>query len=124
MEGYWLTHFETGKRSGDGIAMLHAGDLVGGDLKHLWNGSYEEDGTKVTAKIRVIPVVARRKKKSGTREALIVVSLNGYCTEDFARLEGGAELRPDLHFDITMRKCKGALAAPHSPQPELEAKTK
>lgn len=106
MEGYWLTHFEAGKRQGDGIAMLHAGELVGGDIEHLWSGTYEEEGRHVIARIRIVPCVSCPEEETMAREKPVILSLEGYCTEDFARLEGHPDGREEERFEVTMRKCR------------------
>ncbi len=120
MEGYWLTHFETAESRGDGISILHDGELLGGDLEHLWSGSYEEDGTHVSARIRIVPVVAWPEEELIAREPPIILSLAGQFTDDFARLGGNAEHKKDLHFDITLRKCREALAAKSHPEATAE----
>lgn len=109
MEGYWLLHYDTGKTSGDGIAMLHAGELLGGDLDHLWTGTYEREGAKLSARIRIVPAVSSQDEEILAREQPIILNLSGYCTDDFARLDGSAEHRTDIRFEITMRKCKASL---------------
>jgi hypothetical protein len=87
--------------------MLHDGELVGGDLEHLWSGTYEEDGAKLSIRIGIVPCISWSERELAAREPPIVLSLAGYCTEDFARLEGIAEHKKDFRIDITMRKCKG-----------------
>lgn len=109
MEGYWLLHYDTGETSGDGIAMLHAGELVGGDLDHLWNGTYDREGPRLTARIGIAPVMSSPEEELMAREKLLILNLSGYCTDDFARLEGSVEHKPAHHFEITMRKCKGSV---------------
>jgi hypothetical protein len=111
MEGYWQTHYEVGTTRGDGIAMLHDGELLGGDLEHVWSGTYEEDGPRLYMRIRIVPYVSTLEEEIMARDQPIIVSLSGYCTEDFARLEGSAEHRKDLRIEIMLRKCKGAEAA-------------
>lgn len=106
MEGYWLTRYDVGKTHGDGIAILSKGELLGGDLEHMWSGTYEEEGPKLYARIRIVPFVSRPEEETMAREQPMIVSLQGYCTEDFARLEGHPEHREDLPFRIEMRKCK------------------
>jgi hypothetical protein len=112
MEGYWLTHYVAGTARGDGIAMLHAGELVGGDLEHLWKGTWEEEGPRVSARIRIVPCVSRAEEESMAREQPFIVTLRGYCTEHYARLQGHAEGRQDLPFEVTMRKCRASRPAP------------
>ncbi len=116
MEGYWLTHYEAGAVHGDGIAMLQGGELLGGDLEHAWAGSYEQEGSRVYARIRIVPFVSRLEEELMAREKPLIVSLKGYCTEHFARLEGHPDERADLPFRITMRKCKAAHAGVHQPE--------
>ena len=106
MEGYWLTHYDAGAVHGDGNAMLHGGELLGGDLEHIWSGSYEEEGPKLYARIRIAPFVTRQEEGTMAREKPMILSLKGYCTEEFARLEGHPDQREDLMFQVEMRKCK------------------
>jgi len=116
MEGYWLTHYDAGSAHGDGIAMLHGGELLGGDLEHVWRGTYEEEGPRVIARIRIAPFVTRDEEGTMAREKPVILSLQGYCTEDFARLEGHPDQREEVLFHVEMRKCKsmGGRAIPRS----------
>ena len=114
MEGYWLTQFKTSERQGEGIVMLHDGELLGGDLEHLWTGSCEKEGSRLSALIRVVPVVSSPEEEIMAREQPMIVSLTGYCNNEYAWLKGSAEHQKDLHVEITMSKCKGALAAKQS----------
>lgn len=109
MEGYWKFHYEIGAANGDGIAMLHDGELVGGDFEHVWTGIYEEDRPALRARIRITPSVSSEEEKIMARDKPLIFSLRGYCTEDFAALEGSAEHCKDQRIAITMRKCKGAV---------------
>jgi len=109
MEGYWKFHYEIGATEGDGIAMLHEGELVGGDFEHVWTGTYEEDRPALNARIRITPSVSSEEEKIMARDKPRIFSLRGYCTEDFAALEGIAEHCTDQRIAITMRKCKGAV---------------
>jgi hypothetical protein len=118
MKGYWLTHYKFGTTSGQGIAFLHEGELVGGDCEHIWSGTYEEDGSTVDATIRVVPAVSSLEAEALARDQPVVLLLSGYCTEEFARLEGYAEHRKDSRCEIEMRKC---MASSTSPQIEKKA---
>jgi hypothetical protein len=108
MEGYWLTHYKFGTTSGRGIAMLHEGELVGGDGEHVWRGTYAEDGPTVDATIRVVPGVSSEEVDALARDQPVILLLSGYCTEEFARLEGYAEHRKDQRVEIEMRKCRAS----------------
>ncbi len=50
------------------------------------------------------------------REKPMIVSLEGYCTEAFARLEGYPDHREDVLFHVEMRKCRsmGRVAIPQA----------
>lgn len=111
MEGYWVTHYDAGPVHRDGIAMLHAGELLGGDLEHVWRGTYEEEGAKLYARIRITPFVTREEEESMARDKPMILSLEGTCTEDFARLVGHPDEREDLVFHVEMQKCHRKLAA-------------
>jgi hypothetical protein len=106
MEGYWLTHYDAETAHGDGIAMLHGGELLGGDLEHVWRGTYEEVGPRVFARIRIAPFVTREEEGTMAREKPMILSLEGYCTDEFARLEGHPDQREDVLFHVEMRKCR------------------
>ena len=117
MEGYWLTHYDAGKSHGDGIAILRSGERLGGDLDHVWRGSYEEEGPKLYARIRIAPFVSRPEEETMAREQPMILTLQGYCTEDYARLEGHPDHREDLQFQVEMRKCQSM----HAHQPARKA---
>lgn len=107
MEGYWLTHYDAGAAHGEGMAMLHAGELLGGDMEHFWSGTYEEEGARIYARIRIVPFVSREERETMAREKPMILSLQGICAEDFAMLEGHPDEREDLPFHVEMRKCRG-----------------
>ncbi|MFP5227745.1 MAG: hypothetical protein ACLGXA_08930, partial [Acidobacteriota bacterium] len=66
----------------------------------------EEEGSKLFARIRIVPFVSRPEEETMAREQPMILSLQGYCTEDYARLEGHPDQREDLMFEVEMRKCK------------------
>ena len=111
MEGYWLTHYDAGAAHGEGIVMLHEGELLGGDPERLWIGTYEEQGPRVYARMRIVPRVTRLEKGMMAREKPMILSLEGHCTDHYARLEGHPDGREELPFQVTMRKCRASHAA-------------
>ena len=113
MEGYWLTHYDAGKTHGDGVAMLHAGELLGGDPEHLWSGTYEEEDHRLHLRVRIVPRVSRIEHENIAREKPMLISLEGCCTENFARLEGHPDGREDLSFQVMLRKCRASHAVDH-----------
>lgn len=109
MEGYWLTHYDAGKAHGDGVAMLHAGELLGGDAEHLWSGTCEENH-RLHLRVRIVPRVSRTEEETMAREKPMLLSLDGCCTEHFARLEGHPDGREDLFIQVMLRKCRASHA--------------
>ena len=103
MEGYWLAHYDSGERHGQGMVMLRGGDLLGGDLEHVWSGTYEEESATLSARIRIVPFVSCAEERSMARELPVIVDLSGVCTDDFALLEGW---RAGERFRVEMRKCR------------------
>ena len=55
MEGIWYAHFKTGESNGVGVAVLHNGQIEGGDPAHTYSGSYQEEGPNLYANVRVSP---------------------------------------------------------------------
>jgi hypothetical protein len=107
MEGFWLMHYEMGTGQGDGIAIFRAGEIAGGDFEHLWYGTYEQSGPRISARIRIVPSVSSADEEIMARDQPVIVSLSGYFTKDFARLEGRPEHSKNVRVEVTMRKCKG-----------------
>jgi hypothetical protein len=106
MEGYWLAHYESGARHGEGIVMLRGGELLGGDLEHVWSGTYEEESPKLYARIRIVPFVSCAEEQSMAREQPVIVNLSGCCTNEFATLDGYPEGLVGGLFHVEMRKCR------------------
>ncbi|HTW62715.1 MAG TPA: hypothetical protein VMD55_12985 [Terracidiphilus sp.] len=106
MEGYWLAHYDSGARHGEGMVMLRGGELLGGDLEHVWSGTYEEESPKLYARIRIVPFVSCAEERTMARELPVIVNLSGFCTSEFATLEGGPEGREGESFHVEMRRCQ------------------
>ncbi|MGA7887201.1 MAG: hypothetical protein WCA44_15790 [Acidobacteriaceae bacterium] len=106
MDGYWLAHYDSGSRHGEGMVILRGGDLLGGDLEHIWTGTYEDESPKLYARIRIVPFVSCAEERSMAREQPVIVNLSGFCTEEFATLEGCPEGRDAESFHVDMRKCR------------------
>lgn len=105
MEGYWLAHYDAGAAHGEGIVMMHGGELLGGDMEHVWSGSYEEEPPKLYAHIRIVPFVSRAEETTMAREQPLLVTLSGFCTSEFATLDGHPDGREDMPFHIEMHRC-------------------
>ncbi|HTV82960.1 MAG TPA: hypothetical protein VME18_09950 [Acidobacteriaceae bacterium] len=118
MEGYWLAHYDSGSRRGEGIVMLRGGDLLGGDLEHVWTGTYEEESPKLYARIRIVPFVSCAEERSMAREQPVILSLSGFCTNEYATLEGYPEGYDGEPFHVEMRRCRSMRA---QTEPERKA---
>lgn len=112
MKGYWLAHYDSGDRHGEGIAMLNSGELLGGDLEHVWSGTYEEEPPKLYARIRIVPFVSRQEESLMAREKPVILNLSGFCTDEFATLDGYPEGHEEEPFHVEMRRCRSVRAKP------------
>jgi hypothetical protein len=111
MDGYWLTHFRVGERRGEGMVMMRAGELLGGDLENVWRGTWEEEDGRVYARIRIVPFVSRHEEEWLAREMPLIVTLTGTHTEDMVQLEGHPDGREDVAYQVEMRRCRSMRAA-------------
>lgn len=106
MEGCWLAHYDAGSAHGEGIIILRRGELIGGDLEHFWSGTCDEEPPKIYARIRVVPFVSTQEESSMARERPIILSLSGFCTDEWATLDGHPEDRGDRRVHIEMHRCR------------------
>lgn len=106
MDGYWLTHFRVGERHGEGIVMMRAGELLGGDLEHVWRGTWEEENGRICARLRIVPFVSRHEEGTMAREMPLLLTLTGTHSDDMVYLEGHPDAREDLVCHVEMRRCR------------------
>ena len=111
MEGYWATHYRAGPLHGEGVVMLRGGELLGGDAEHMWRGSYELEGTCLSARVRIMPLVTREEEGVMAREKPLILSLAGTWTGEFAWLEGHPDGLENLPYHVEMRRCHALHAA-------------
>lgn len=102
MKGLWIAHFNAGAAHGNGLAVLHAGEVMGGDLSHTWVGSYRQDGSSLYASVRVTPYPPQPDGEE-QRERPVTVSLTGTCDEHDAKLAGYAD-DTDLAINIELHR--------------------
>lgn len=102
MNGLWIAQFDAGAAHGKGLAVLHAGEILGGDFAHTWVGSYRQEGSAVYARVRVAPCNGHGAQEEHP-ERPMTVTLTGSCTEQKAHLAGHAD-DFDLAVNIEMRK--------------------
>ena len=88
MNGLWIAHYRAGGARGEGMMMFRAGEILGGDFAHAWTGTYEEDGSHLSARLRVAPCMSRGERGPLAREHPVMVTLSGECTERDALLRG------------------------------------
>jgi hypothetical protein len=102
MNGLWIAHFDAGEAHGKGIAVLHAGEILGGDFSHTWVGSYRQEGSSLYARIRVAPCNHRPEPEEHP-ERPVMVTLAGTCSDGEAALAGHAD-ESDVAVSIEMHK--------------------
>ncbi len=102
MEGIWYAHFKSGDVYGDGVAVLHDGQIQGGDPSHTYSGSYQEDGSHVYANIRVSPFAGSSLPADITHP--VTFFLQGSVTGDSAKVAGHPDNRPETYVSVELRK--------------------
>ena len=103
MNGLWITHFNAGPAHGHGLAVLRAGEILGGDFAHTWVGTYEEEGPSLYARVRVTPYVDTQNGEAAVPDRPVMMTLHGDCSETEARLIGLAD-DSEVMVSIEMHK--------------------
>ena len=102
MEGIWYAHFTSKEVNGEGVAVLHNGQIEGGDPSHTYSGSYQEDGPHVYANVRVSPYAGSSLPADLTHP--ITFFLKGSVTGDSAKVTGHPDNRPEALFSVELHK--------------------
>ena len=102
MEGIWYAHFTSGDVSGVGVAVLHGGQIEGGDLAHTYSGSYQEEGSTLYANVRVSPYAGTSLPADLTHP--ITLFLRGSVNGELAKVSGHPDNRPEATVSIELRK--------------------
>jgi len=89
MNGLWIAHYKRADGSdGNGIVMFRAGEIMGGDFVRVWTGTFEEEGSHLSARLRVVPCMSREERGTMAKEKPIMVTLTGCFGERDAVLTG------------------------------------
>ncbi len=104
MDGLWIAHFTAGAAHGNGLVILRAGEVLGGDLSHTWQGELHEDGPNVNARVRIGPWTAREATVQPGGEQPFMMTLSGSCTDRSASLHGHPDEKPDLPIQIELKR--------------------
>jgi hypothetical protein len=91
MNGLWMTHFNAGPAHGNGLAVFRGGEILGGDLAHIWTGTYEEEGDHLYARVRVAPYVSPGNGEPVAPERVVMITLSGLVDDTEAKLAGHAD---------------------------------
>ncbi len=104
MEGLWIANFTAGAAHGSGIVIMRSGEVMGGDLAHTYQGSWQEDGSSLNARVRVEPWTSRDEAQAEAREEPMMLTLKGSCTDKSATLVGHPDEKPDLVISVEMKR--------------------
>jgi hypothetical protein len=74
VNGVWIAHFNTGAAHGSGIAVLRQGEILGGDFYHSWSGTYEEEGSRLYARVRVQRNLIDQEPAGGEKPFMLTFS--------------------------------------------------
>lgn len=102
MKGIWYTHFTAGAVQADGLAVLHDGEIQGGDPSRTYVGSYQEDGSNLYANVRVSPYAG--SKAPLEMEHPVTFFLKGSINGDSATISGHPNNRPDMLVSVEMHR--------------------
>ena len=72
VEGFWFVRFGDAYVPGlpnAGVAILETGRVFGGDSQFYYRGHYQVDGERVTAQVRIAPIIGEGDTAFGTNEA-------------------------------------------------------
>jgi hypothetical protein len=103
MNGLWIAHFNAGPAHGNGLAVFRSGEILGGDLAHTWTGTYQEEGDRLYARVRVAPYVSKQSGEQGIPERTVMMTLSGICDEQDATLTGRAD-ESEVAVSVEMHK--------------------
>lgn len=105
MNGLWIAHFDAGAAHGNGLAVLRAGDILGGDLAHVWTGTYQREGDSLCARIQVSPCdeSPAPADESGRTEKPWMATLSGSCSGGDAWLSGHPD-NSDLPLNVRLHR--------------------
>lgn len=105
MEGLWFTHFSVGPEYGDGMVVLHDGQLLGGDHCHTYTGTYMVDTPNLYARVTVKPYVWDPESPTLEHpEEPIMLTLTGTLSGHSAVVFGHPDNQEDVDISIEMRQ--------------------
>jgi len=102
MEGIWYAHFTSGDVNGIGVAVLHDGQIEGGDPAHTYAGSYQEEGSNLYVNVRVSPYGGSSLPADLPHP--INFFLRGSVNGDSAKVSGHPDNRPEAMVSVELRK--------------------
>jgi hypothetical protein len=103
MSGLWVAHFNAGAAHGNGIAVLRDGEILGGDFAHIWTGTWQEEGSRLYAHVRVAPYAAPPNGEPAVLDRTIEMTLSGERSGDDAKLSGHPD-ESEVPVTIEMHK--------------------
>ena len=102
MEGIWYAHFTSGDVNGIGVAVLHDGQIEGGDPAHTYAGSYQEEGSNLYVNVRVSSYAGSSLPADLPHP--INFFLRGSVNGDSAKVSGHPDNRPEAKVSVELRK--------------------
>jgi hypothetical protein len=100
-DGLWYTHFTAGEVQGDGMAVLHDGEILGGDPTHTYKGAYTTDGPQLYLSVRVSPHAGHLP---ADMDRPIDFVLWGSASGDSAKVSGYADHHRELKAVVELHR--------------------
>lgn len=100
MEGLWYAHFTAGPSHGEGMTVLHDGQILGCDRTHTYTGTYHFDGSLLYAYVHVNPT----EDNPEAEEHELNLFLKGSVAGDSAIVSGHPDDRSDVDIAVELRR--------------------
>lgn len=100
MEGLWYTHFTAGPSHGEGMTVLHDGQILGCDRVHTYTGTYHFDGSLLYAYVHV----STTNDDPETEDQTVNLFLQGSVQGDSATVSGHPDDQTDMDIAVELRR--------------------
>lgn len=106
MTGFWTVRFNTPMGAGAGVAYFTEREVFGGDSGFKYEGSYQSDGSKITADLRVSPHFTAFQSVFGSTQPFNL-RIDGTVSGNTMNGRGTASHAPGVPFQVTLTRSQG-----------------
>jgi hypothetical protein len=108
MEGLWTAEFGSSAGVfGGGVAIFHAGRILGGDATHYYVGEYVFSGNDFKATLKIYPFMEGAESVFRTVGRDLTLDLEGSLTDEGRAIaQGHLREMPDIRFGAKLTRRK------------------